>query len=237
MNCFSVHSVSVPVVSLEKMPCLNRSESAHIKVDSVSPTPGSSLASSSSCSSSSSPSSASLKSGLASPASHKNQEKLLNGRGPVTPRSTTPPSLNDKRPSPLRSPMEKRPAASPSSLERKPPTSTSPSVLDRRLLTPPSTPDRKHQNGAKGVRNRRVSGGLMRFFTFNKREEINIKKTLVSLRSVRSCSWLLCCLCGSGSLSVWSNFSVRVSSVEVRRVVHVDFGHSGLFDLCFLIFG
>ncbi|KAI7792107.1 putative ataxin-7-like protein 1, partial [Triplophysa rosa] len=153
--------VSLPVVSLEKMPCLNiGSEGAHIKVNSVSPTPGSSLASSSSCSSSSSPSSASLKSCLASPASHKIQEKLLNGRGPVTPRSTTPPSLNDKRPSPSRSPMEKRPAASPSSQERRPPTSTSPSVSDRRLLAPPSPPDRKHQNGAKGARHRRVSGRI-----------------------------------------------------------------------------
>ncbi|XP_056604920.1 ataxin-7-like protein 1 [Triplophysa dalaica] len=176
--------VSVPVVSLEKMPCLNRSESAHIKVNSVSPTPGSSLASSSPCSSSSSPSSASLKSGLASPASHKNQEKLLNGRGPVTPRSTTPPSLNDKRPSPLRSPMEKRPAASPSSLERRPPTSTSPSVLDRRLLTPPSTPDRKHQNGAKGVRNRRVSG---RIFDPNKHCGV------VDPETKRSCTRSLTC--------------------------------------------
>lgn len=146
--------VSLPVVSLEKMSCLNRSEGAHIKVNSVSPTAGSSLASSSS---SSSPSSASLKSSLASPASHKNQEKLLNGRGPVTPRSTTPPSLIDGRHSPSRSPMEKRPAPSPASM--------SPSLLDRRLLAPPSPPDRKHQNGAKGARNRRVSG---RIFDANK---------------------------------------------------------------------
>ncbi|XP_016303158.1 ataxin-7-like protein 1 isoform X1 [Sinocyclocheilus anshuiensis] len=147
--------VSLPVVSLEKMPCFNRSEGALIKVTSTSPTAGSSL---SFTSTSSSPSSASLKSSLTSPASHKNQEKFLNGRGPVTPRSTTPPSLIDRRPSPSRSPLEKRPAPSPSPQDRRPAASTSPSLLDRRPIVPPSPPDKKHQNGAKGGRHRRVSG-------------------------------------------------------------------------------
>lgn len=136
--------VSLPVVSLEKMPCFNRSEGAHVKVNSSSPTASSSLSSSSS-----SPSSAPLKSSSTSPASHKIQEKFLNGRGPGTPRSTTPPSLIDRRPSPSRSPLEKRPAPSPS---------TSPSLLDRRPIVPPSPPDKKHPNGAKGGRPRRVSG-------------------------------------------------------------------------------
>uniref|UniRef100_A0A671T4X5 Ataxin 7-like 1 n=1 Tax=Sinocyclocheilus anshuiensis TaxID=1608454 RepID=A0A671T4X5_9TELE len=137
------------------MPCFNRSEGALIKVTSTSPTAGSSL---SFTSTSSSPSSASLKSSLTSPASHKNQEKFLNGRGPVTPRSTTPPSLIDRRPSPSRSPLEKRPAPSPSPQDRRPAASTSPSLLDRRPIVPPSPPDKKHQNGAKGGRHRRVSG-------------------------------------------------------------------------------
>ncbi|KTF85797.1 hypothetical protein cypCar_00032004 [Cyprinus carpio] len=136
------------------MPCFNRSEGAHIKVNSTSPTAGSSLSFSST---SSSPSSAPLKSSLTSPASQKNQEKFMNGRGPVTPRSTTPPSLIDRRPSPSRSPLEKRPAPSPSPQDRRPAASTSPSLLDRRPIVPPSPPDKKHQNGAKGVRHRRVS--------------------------------------------------------------------------------
>ncbi|XP_016381154.1 ataxin-7-like protein 1 [Sinocyclocheilus rhinocerous] len=148
--------VSLPVVSLEKMPCFSRTEGAHIKVTSTSPTAGSSLSFSST---SSSPSSAPLKSSLTSPASHKNQEKFLNGRGPVTPRSTTPPSLIDRRPSPSRSPLEKRPAPSPSPQDRRPAASTSPSPSpsDRRPIVPPSPPDKKHQNGAKGGRHRRVS--------------------------------------------------------------------------------
>uniref|UniRef100_A0A8C2BNV9 Ataxin 7-like 1 n=1 Tax=Cyprinus carpio TaxID=7962 RepID=A0A8C2BNV9_CYPCA len=149
--------VSLPVVSLEKMPCFSRTEGAHIKVTSTSPTGASSLSFSST---SSSPSSAPLKSSLTSPASHKNQEKFVNGRGPVTPRSTTPPSLIDRRPSPSRSPLEKRPAPSPSPQDRRPTASTSPSpsLSDRRPIVPPSPPDKKHQNGAKGVRHRRVSG-------------------------------------------------------------------------------
>ncbi|XP_051976920.1 ataxin-7-like protein 1 isoform X2 [Xyrauchen texanus] len=140
---------------LEKMPCFNRSESAQIKVNSTSPMAGSSRSFSFS---SSSPSSTSLDSFMTSPASHKNQEKTVNGRGPGTPRSITPPSLIDRRPSPSRSPLEKRPAPSPSSQERRPAASTSPSLLDRRTIVTPLPPDKKHQIGAKGGGPRRVSG-------------------------------------------------------------------------------
>lgn len=189
--CIFICSVSLPVVSLEKMPCFNRPEGTHIKVNSASPSAGSSLAFSSS---SSSPSSASLKSSLTPPASHKNQEKLLNGRGPVTPRATTPPSLIDGRPSPSRSPMEKRPAPSPSSQERKPPVSTSPSLLDRRLLAPPSPPERKHQNGAKGARHRRVSGGW---------ETICLNETFREAHSFHASTTNISCI-----FSVWKVLSV-----------------------------
>ncbi|XP_036433672.1 ataxin-7-like protein 1 [Colossoma macropomum] len=154
--------VSLPVVTLEKMPCFSRSEGAHVKVNSSSSTSSSSSSSSSlsvpSSSPASSSTSASLNSTLPSPASHKNQEKLLNGRGPVTPRSTTPPLLIDRRPSPSRSPLDKRPAPSPSAQDRRPAASPSPSSADRRTGVPPSPSDRKHPNGAKGNRHRRVSG-------------------------------------------------------------------------------
>lgn len=143
--------VSLPVVSLEKMPCFSRSEGSNIKVNSTSASPVSSLSSTSS-----SPSSAPLKSSLTFPASQKSQEKLLNGRGPVTHRSVTPPSMIDRQPSPSRSPLEKRPAPSP--LDKRPASSTSPSLLDRRTIVPPSSPDKKQQNGAKGGKHRRVSG-------------------------------------------------------------------------------
>ncbi|KAL7882381.1 hypothetical protein SRHO_G00000390 [Serrasalmus rhombeus] len=93
-----------------------------------------------------------------SSSSHKNQEKLLNGRGPITPRSTTPPLLIDRRPSPSRSPLDKRPAPSPSAQDRRPAASPSPSSADKRTGVPPSPSDRKHPNGAKGNRHRRVSG-------------------------------------------------------------------------------
>lgn len=145
--------VSLPVVSLEKMPCFSRSEGSNIKVNSTSASPVSSLSSTSS-----SPSSTPLKSSLTSPASQKSQEKLLNGRGPVTPRSVTPPSMIDRRPSPSRSPLEKRPAPSPSPLDKRPASSTSPSLLDRRTIVLPSSPDKTLQNGAKGGKHRRVSG-------------------------------------------------------------------------------
>ncbi|KAK1790264.1 hypothetical protein P4O66_014174, partial [Electrophorus voltai] len=171
--------MSLPVVSLEKMPCFSQSEGAHIKVPSSSSTLGSS-----SSTPSSSPSV--YKSALMSPASQKNQEKLLNGRGPVTSRSATPPSLNDRRSSPSQSPLDKRPAPSPSSqdrrltaspsaslldrrltaspsaslLDRRPASSPSSSLLDRRPVVPPSPPDRKHPNEAKASRHRRVSGRI-----------------------------------------------------------------------------
>ncbi|KTF83373.1 hypothetical protein cypCar_00022448, partial [Cyprinus carpio] len=178
-----------------------RTEGAHIKVTSTSPTAASSLSFSST---SSSPSSAPLKSSLTSPASHKNQEKFVNGRGPVTPRSTTPPSLIDRRPSPSRSPLEKRPAPSPSPQDRRPAASTSPSpsLSDRRPIVPPSPPDKKHQNGAKGVRHRRVSeclaavqwcSALRPFLLLNLRPAGSdavcpaMKEKLTSLRSPRSC--------------------------------------------------
>ncbi|XP_042562614.1 ataxin-7-like protein 1 isoform X2 [Clupea harengus] len=165
--------VSLPVVSLEKMPCFGRAEGSNIKVSSSSAAPSTSSfpysSSSSSAASSQSPA-ASLKSSLAS---HKPQEKFVNGRGPATPRSTTPPSAPDGRRSPSRSPLDKRPtpspsaqdrrpsaSPSPSSLDRRPSASPSPSSLDRRPSAPPSPLERKHQNGTKGTRNKRVSGRI-----------------------------------------------------------------------------
>ncbi|XP_017349894.1 ataxin-7-like protein 1 isoform X1 [Ictalurus punctatus] len=151
--------VSLPVVSLEKMPCFSRSEGAQIKVSSTPSAAGSSLSVPSSSSASSSPSSSSLKSTLTSPASCRNQEKLVNGRGIITPRSTTPPLLTDRRPSPSQSsPLDKRLTASPSSQDRRPATSPSPSSVDRRPGVSPSPPERKHLNGAKSSSHRRVSG-------------------------------------------------------------------------------
>ncbi|XP_072528925.1 ataxin-7-like protein 1 isoform X2 [Salminus brasiliensis] len=146
--------VSLPVVSLEKMPCFTRTEGVHVKVNSTTST----LSVPSSSSSVSSSTSTTLKSALTSPASHKNQEKLLNGRGPVTPRSTTPPQLMDGRPSPSRSPLDRRTTSSPSSQDRRPAASPSPSSLDRRTGVPSSPSDRKQPNGAKGSRQKRVSG-------------------------------------------------------------------------------
>ncbi|XP_076861655.1 uncharacterized protein atxn7l1 isoform X2 [Brachyhypopomus gauderio] len=131
--------VSLPVVSLEKMPCFSQSEGAHVKVTSSSSTLGSSSSSLVSSSSSS------LKSTVVPPASHKNQEQLLNGRGPITPHSVTPPVLNDRRPSPSRSPLDKWPAPSPSSQDRRLASSPSASLLDRRpaASASPSLLDRR----------------------------------------------------------------------------------------------
>uniref|UniRef100_A0A3B1K0K3 Ataxin 7-like 1 n=1 Tax=Astyanax mexicanus TaxID=7994 RepID=A0A3B1K0K3_ASTMX len=164
--------VSLPVVSLEKMPCFTRSEGAPVKVTSTTSTL--SVPSSTSSSVSSSTTSSPLKPALTSPASQKNQEKLLNGRGPVTPRSTqrstqrstTPPQLIDRRPSPSRSPLDKHttqspsPSPSPSSSSHKPSSSPSPSTPDRRPGVPPSPSDRKQPNGAKASRHRKVSAQL-----------------------------------------------------------------------------
>lgn len=152
-------SVSLPVVSLEKIPCFSRSEGTQIKFSSSASAAGSSQSIPSSSSVSFSPSSVSLKSTVASPASCRNQEKLVNGRGTVTPRSTTPPLLTDRRPSPSQtSPLDKRLTTSPSSQDRRPATSPSPSTVDRRPGVSPPPPEQKHVNGAKSSSHRRVSG-------------------------------------------------------------------------------
>ncbi|XP_028256668.1 ataxin-7-like protein 1 isoform X1 [Parambassis ranga] len=141
--------VSLPVVSLEKMPCLSRADSAsHVR-----------LSSSSSSSSPLKPSS------LTPPASQRSNEKLTNGRGssgPSTPRSTTPPSSLDRRPSPARSPLDRRATPSPSPLDRK--CSLSPSPSHRTVALPAllslSPLEKKHQNGTKisARSHRRLSG-------------------------------------------------------------------------------
>lgn len=154
MRLVSRCSVSLPVVSLEKMPCFSRSEGAQVKISSAPSAAGSSL---SVPSSSFSPSSSSLKSNLAPPASCRNQEKLVNGRGTLTPGSTTSPLLTDRRSPSQSSPLDKRLTASPSSQDRRPAASPSPSSVDRRPGASPSPPDRKNVNGAK-TSNRRVSG-------------------------------------------------------------------------------
>ncbi|XP_068587477.1 ataxin-7-like protein 1 isoform X2 [Cebidichthys violaceus] len=145
--------VSLPVVSLEKMPCLSHADSAsHVRLTS---------SSSSSSSSSLSP----LKPpSLPPPASQRSGVKLMNGRGtggPSTPRSTTSPSSLDGRPSPARSPLDRWPPSmpSPSTLDRKPPPSPSPS--HRHGALPSATPlEKKHQNGTKtsSRSQRRLSG-------------------------------------------------------------------------------
>ncbi|XP_026218448.1 ataxin-7-like protein 1 isoform X1 [Anabas testudineus] len=147
--------VSLPVVSLEKMPCLSRADSAsHVRLTSSSP------------SSSSSPSPLKPAS-LTSPGSQRSSEKITNGRGtsgPSTPHSTTPPSSLDRRPSPARSPLDRRPSStpSPSPLDRKP--SPSPSPSQRSVTLPSSLSssplEKKHQNGTKTSSRsyRRLSG-------------------------------------------------------------------------------
>lgn len=133
-------SVSLPVVSLEKMPCLNRADSAsHVRLTS-----------------STSPSPSSLKPlSLTPPASQRSGEKLVNGRGtsgPSTPRSTVSPSSLDGRPSPARSPLDRRPSStpSPSPLDRKPSPSPSPAHRSGALPSSSASPlETKHQNGTK----------------------------------------------------------------------------------------
>lgn len=161
MQCFNhappLSSVSLPVVSLEKMPCLNRADSAsHMRLTS-----------------SSSPSPSSLKPpSLAPPAAQRSSEKLMNGRGtsgPSTPRSSTSPSSLDGRPSPARSPLDRRPSStpSPSSLDRKPSPSPSPSHRSGALPSSLSSPlEKKHQNGTKtsSRSHRRLSGQSCYFF-------------------------------------------------------------------------
>lgn len=135
--------VSLPVVSLEKMPCLSRADSAsHMRFTS----------------SSSSPSPSSLKPpSLTAPTSQRSSEKIMNGRGtsgPSTPRSSTPPSSLDRRPSPARSPMDRRLSStpSPSPLDRKPSPSPSPAHRTTALTSSSSSSlpsEKKHQNGTK----------------------------------------------------------------------------------------
>ncbi|KAM4711709.1 uncharacterized protein atxn7l1 isoform 1-T1 [Anableps anableps] len=135
--------VSLPVVSLEKMPCLNRADSAsHVRLNS----------SSSSSSSTLSP----LKSpSFAPPASQRSSEKLTNGRGssgPSTPRSITPPSSLDRRPSPARSPLDRRASStpSPSPTDKKPSLLPSPSQRSVALPSSSLSPmEKKQQNGTK----------------------------------------------------------------------------------------
>ncbi|XP_030576269.1 ataxin-7-like protein 1 isoform X2 [Archocentrus centrarchus] len=132
--------VSLPVVSLEKMPCLSRADSAsHVRLTSSSSSPSPHKPSS-----------------LTTQASQRSSEKLTNGRGssgPSTPRSTTPPSSLDKRPSPARSPLDRKAAStpSPSPLDRK--SSLSPSPSHRAVALPalPSVSqlEKKQQNGTK----------------------------------------------------------------------------------------
>ncbi|XP_023206137.1 ataxin-7-like protein 1 isoform X1 [Xiphophorus maculatus] len=135
--------VSLPVVSLEKMSCLNRADS-HVRLNP-----------SSSSSSSSSTLSPLKSSSFAPPASQRSGEKLTNGRGsssgPPTPRSITPPSSLDRRPSPARSPLDRRApsTASPSPMDKKPTLSPS-----HRSVALPSLPslsplEKKQQNGTK----------------------------------------------------------------------------------------
>ncbi|XP_070709959.1 ataxin-7-like protein 1 isoform X1 [Pempheris klunzingeri] len=141
--------VSLPVVSLEKMPCLNRADSAsHVRLTSTpSPSPVKPPS-------------------LTPPTSQRVSEKLMNGRGasgPSTPRSTTSPSSLDGRPSPARSPLDRRPSStpSPSSLDRKPSPSPSPSHRSGTLPSLLASPsEKKHQNGTKtsSRSHRRLSG-------------------------------------------------------------------------------
>ncbi|XP_047430548.1 ataxin-7-like protein 1 isoform X2 [Mugil cephalus] len=141
--------LSLPVVSLEKMPCLSRGDSAsHVRLASSSPSPHKPAS-------------------LTPPSSQRSGEKLTNGRGgsgPSTPRSSASPSSADRRPSPARSPLDRRTPStpSPSPLDRKPSPSPSPS---QRSVAPPALPsssplDKKHQNGTKAPSrsHRRLSG-------------------------------------------------------------------------------
>lgn len=146
--------VSLPVVSLEKMPCLNRADSAsHVRLNS---------SSSSSSSSSLSP----LKSSsLAPSASQRSGEKLTNGRGssgPSTPRSITPPSSLDRRPSPVQFPLDRRASStpSPSPMDRKPSLSPSHKSVSLLPLSSLSPMEKKQQNGTKtpARSHKRVSG-------------------------------------------------------------------------------
>nr|XP_023693828.1 ataxin-7-like protein 1 isoform X2 [Paramormyrops kingsleyae] len=157
--------MSVPVVSLEKMPGLGRAEGGHVRLSCTPP-------------SSSSSSSSSLYSPPPQPASQRSQERLVNGKGPAPPpvqfeqRNEAPPSPYDWWPSSSPSVMDRqaRPHAPPSPYDWWP--SSSPSVMDRqtRPHAPPSPMhkrasaslsvlDRKTQNGTEGSKTyKRLSG-------------------------------------------------------------------------------
>ncbi|XP_032361713.1 ataxin-7-like protein 1 [Etheostoma spectabile] len=138
--------VSLPVVSLEKMPCLSRADStSHVHLTSSSSSPASSLKPPS----------------LTPPASQRSSDKLTNGRGasgPSTPRSTTSPSSLDGRPSPARSPLDRRLSStpSPSLLDRKP--SPSPSPSNRSGSLPSSSPLGKNGPKTSCGSQKRLSG-------------------------------------------------------------------------------
>ncbi|KAJ8245307.1 hypothetical protein GJAV_G00269390 [Gymnothorax javanicus] len=135
--------VSVPVVSLEKMSCLSRTEGPHVRL-SYPPS-----------SSSTSPSSSSPAASSARPPPHKPQDRVLNGRVPP---SAPPHTLTDApapAPSPSPTNPDRRPVPSPScSLDRQPPAPPPPPP------PPPPLPlDRKQQNGTKSTKPyKRVSG-------------------------------------------------------------------------------
>ncbi|XP_060925871.1 ataxin-7-like protein 1 isoform X2 [Limanda limanda] len=159
--------VSLPVVTLEKMPCLSRADSAsRVRLTTSSLPPS---------------------------ASQRSSEKLTNGRGasgPPTPRSTTPPASLDRRPSPARSPLDKRPTStpSPSQPDRKP--SPSPLLSHRPAALAASSSsspqDKKHQNGTKTPpkSHKRLSG---RVFDPNKHCGVQDPETK------RSCTRSLTC--------------------------------------------
>ncbi|CAL9683086.1 unnamed protein product [Knipowitschia caucasica] len=128
--------VSLPVVSLEKIPCLSRTNSmSHMRLSSSSSVHKASF--------------------LTPPSSQRSSEKLLNGRGssgPATPHSSTSPSSLDGRHTPARSPLDRLPPStpSPSQPDRKP--SPVPSPSQRCSALPSSSPltlEKKHKNGTK----------------------------------------------------------------------------------------
>ncbi|XP_061617466.1 ataxin-7-like protein 1 [Phyllopteryx taeniolatus] len=123
--------VSLPVVSLEKMPCLSRANStSQVRL----------------AASSSSPSLSPLKHPPL-PAVGFSNVKLPNGRGntgPSTPRSSASPSSLDVRPSPARSPPDRRPASSLS-----PSPAPLPAHRPASQLSSLSPSEKKNQNGTK----------------------------------------------------------------------------------------
>ncbi|XP_034718828.1 ataxin-7-like protein 1 [Etheostoma cragini] len=130
--------VSLPVVSLEKMPCLSRADStSHVHLTSSSSSPASSLKPPS----------------LTPPASQRSSDKLTNGRG-----AGASPSSLDGRPSPARSLLDRRLSStpSPSLLDRKP--SPSPSPSHRSGSLPLSSPLGKNGPKTSCGSQKRLSG-------------------------------------------------------------------------------